>query len=134
MRCYLRHPSSIPIELRVGAAPQGRRILKDVGEGGLCFRAEQALEPGVEVHLVIPVRRPPFEADGVVAWCREVGQELQVGVRFTDAASAFALRMIEQLCHIESYRLEVARREGRELTSEAAAEEWIGRFAADFPS
>jgi Tfp pilus assembly protein PilZ len=105
-----------------------------VGEGGLCFRAEQALELGTEVHLVIPMRRPPFEADGIVAWCREVDHELQVGVRFTDAVSAFALRMIEQLCHIESYRLEVARREGRELSSEAAAEEWIGRFAAGFPS
>jgi len=133
MRHYLRHPSSIPIELHVGPSASGRRLLKDIGEGGLCFRAHIHLEPGTEIHILIPVQHPPFEADGVVTWCRGEGNEFEVGVRFCGAVSDFALRMVEQLCHIEQYRRDVLQREGRRLTSEAAAAEWISRFAGQFP-
>jgi hypothetical protein len=54
-------------------------------------------------------------------------------MRFHGAVSEFALRMVEQLCHIEQYRLEILQRDGRWLTSEAAAAEWINRFAGQFP-
>ena len=33
--------------------------------------------------------------------------------------------MIDQLCHIERYRWKVQDEEGRQLTSEEAAAEWI---------
>lgn len=42
--------------------------------------------------------------------------------------------MVEQVCYIENYRQEVLRKEGRQLDGEAAAREWIDRFAASFPS
>jgi hypothetical protein len=42
--------------------------------------------------------------------------------------------MIEQICHIEHYRKEVKLAEGRELSSEEAADEWIKRYAGDFPA
>jgi hypothetical protein len=42
--------------------------------------------------------------------------------------------MIEQICHIEHYRKEVKLVEGRELSSEEAADEWITRYAGDFPT
>jgi hypothetical protein len=41
--------------------------------------------------------------------------------------------MVEQLCHIEHYRKEVRDTEGRILDGEAAAREWISKFAAKFP-
>jgi hypothetical protein len=41
--------------------------------------------------------------------------------------------MVEQVCHIEEYRRTVQRLEGRELSAEEAAFEWIHRFAAQFP-
>ncbi|WP_366522124.1 hypothetical protein [Candidatus Accumulibacter sp. ACC003] len=47
---------------------------------------------------------------------------------------AFATRMVEQVQHIEHYRQEVLRVEGRELDGDSAALEWITRFAAHFPS
>jgi len=40
--------------------------------------------------------------------------------------------MIEQLCHIERYRWKVQKEEGRLLTSEEAAVEWISRYAGVF--
>lgn len=43
------------------------------------------------------------------------------------------MRMIEQICHIEHYRKEVERQEGRRLSSQDAADEWISRYAGDFP-
>jgi len=45
----------------------------------------------------------------------------------------FRLRMIEQICQIEHYRKEVKLVEGRDLSAEEAASEWISRYASDFP-
>ena len=42
--------------------------------------------------------------------------------------------MVEQLCHIEHYRNEVNRKEGRDISSEEAATEWIAQFADKFPA
>ncbi|WP_313952899.1 hypothetical protein [Accumulibacter sp.] len=47
---------------------------------------------------------------------------------------AFATRMVEQVQHIERYRQEVLRVEGRVLDGDSAAWEWISRYAALFPS
>jgi len=40
---------------------------------------------------------------------------------------------VEQICHIEQYKRDMRDQEGRELTGEQAAYEWIERFAAEFP-
>ena len=46
---------------------------------------------------------------------------------------AFLARMVEQICHIEDYRQSVCRVEGRRLSAEEAAVEWIAQYAAQFP-
>jgi hypothetical protein len=53
-------------------------------------------------------------------------------VQFIDADEAYRTRMVEQVSHIEEYRRSVERLEGRELSAEEAAFEWIHRFAAHF--
>ena len=45
----------------------------------------------------------------------------------------FRARMVEQVCHIEQYRHEILKNEGRKLSSEAAALEWIQKYAPLFP-
>jgi hypothetical protein len=55
------------------------------------------------------------------------------GVSFYSKNDAFRMRMLEQICHIEVYRKAVLANEGRELTSEEAAAEWIACYAASFP-
>jgi hypothetical protein len=132
MRRYIRHPSDVPIEFSIAGA-EAREALKDVSGGGLCFRAHLRIPPGADIHLVIPVRAPPFEADGVVAWCREAGREYEVGVRFYGESSGFSLRMVEQICYIEQYRRDILQHEGRHLSGEQAAAEWIALYAERFP-
>ena len=71
---------------------------------------------------------------GNVVWCDEADGAYEIGVEFEHGRDTFRMRMIEQICHIEHYRNEVERNEGRELSSQDAAREWIARFAGDFPS
>jgi hypothetical protein len=56
----------------------------------------------------------------------------EIGVAFEDSLDAFRIRMVEQVCQIERYRLSVLGCEGRELTTEEAAREWIARYADQF--
>ncbi|MBI4741046.1 MAG: PilZ domain-containing protein [Betaproteobacteria bacterium] len=133
-RKFIRHPSGIPIE--VGASGQlvyAPRDISDIGIGGLAFRCDCALKRGLVVEIRIPLFRPPFEMNGRVVWCRARGKSFELGVEFLAQDDAFRARMVEQVCYIENYRAEVSRSEGRVLTSEEAAVEWITKFAADFP-
>jgi hypothetical protein len=41
--------------------------------------------------------------------------------------------MVEQICFIEHYKNEMLETQGRKLTSEQAAAEWIENYGADFP-
>lgn len=146
MRKYIRHPSDIPINFRVSdkAAPEPH-IVKDVSVGGLCFSSREPVPKGTQIHIDIPLvlqtlgqgdnadASSQFDADGIVAWCRREADGYAVGVQFADASTQFGLRMVEQICHIEHYRFDVMQEQGRVLTSEEAAREWVERYAAEFP-
>lgn len=136
MRQFIRHPSDVPIEIQ--CAPEDgyvRRYTKNVSFGGLAFLSDAALKPESIIALRIPYLRPAFEVTAArVAWCQNEGDQYAVGVQFLDSEEAFRVRMVEQVCHIESYRKDVAQQEGRQLTSEEAAMEWITRYASSFPN
>lgn len=134
MRRFIRHPSSIPISCAVQGGPSGLpQQLENISEGGVCFHSEEALDPGLQVRLTIPVHGRDFHAEGVVTWCQSEEKGYQVGVRFNDSATAYTVRMVEQVCHIEDYRQQAAQREGRHLTAAEAASEWVIRYAEKFP-
>jgi phage tail tape-measure protein len=69
-----------------------------------------------------------------VIWCLAASDGYEVGVEFREVEDAYRARMVEQVCHIEHYRLWVKEVEGRDIDSEHAAKEWIGKFAEEFPS
>ena len=50
----------------------------------------------------------------------------------TGGTGAFRARMIAQVEQIELYRLAVMREQGRSLSRDQAAREWIARYAGDF--
>lgn len=134
MRKYIRHPTDIPLEFElVDVVAHKKDYLKDISEGGLSFQSAVYLDPGAKIKIRIPLRDPVFEAEGVVVWCRESGDHYDAGVRFKDISSEFGIRMVEQVCHIEHYKAEVLEKEGRKLSGEDAAVEWISKFAKDFP-
>ncbi len=135
MRSYLRHPTDIPIRYRLSDNRQsGSELLRNVGHGGLCFQTSHFIASGTELHITIALYGPPFEADGVVVWCKPLAKVYEVGVQFQDEETEFAVRMVEQACQIEHYKREVLTNEGRVLDGEEAAEEWIEKFAKQFPS
>ncbi|MTW22191.1 PilZ domain-containing protein [Allochromatium palmeri] len=133
-RRFLRHPSDVPIRYSLREVVTDERdYLRNIGEGGLCFNARLAIQPGTRIHIQIPIADPVFEADGIVAWCDRHGAIFEVGVRFEGVEDRYGVRMVEQVCHIEHYRHEIQEREGRSLSSEEAALEWIQKYADRFP-
>lgn len=145
MRQYIRHPSDIPIAYCLGKSQAllnqnlgttffASDRLRDVSRGGLCFSADCPVRKGTPIHIEIPINNPPYSADGTVAWCRPEGDHFAVGVQFTEPSTRYSVRMVEQVCHIEAYRSMIMEKEGRELSSEEAASEWIDKYAAEFPA
>ncbi len=133
-RGFIRHPASIPIEIMAAcdAAPATRR-LRDVGHGGLSFKASRGLEPGEMIEVRIAVSNPPTELAAQVVWCQPTHDGYDVGVQFLGGDDAFRARMVEQVCHIRHYRRQVWLDERRLLSNREAALEWISKHAAAFP-
>jgi hypothetical protein len=124
----------MPIDYRLMDGASNMERLRNVSAGGICFETSHGVDPGAKIHVSIKVGDQAFEADGQVMWCHGVNGHHEVGVRFHDAATVFTVRMVEQLCYIEQYRQQVRHAEGRQLSSEEAAREWVRRYAAEFPS
>ena len=134
-RNYLRHPSDIPIDILPAQIDAGdTRSLHNVSHGGLSFSASQLYPQGEIVRMRITLVSPAFEAVGKVVWCRGSDGHFIVGVEFLDEVDLFRARMVEQICHIEHYKKTLHESEGRHLTSQEAALEWISKYADGFPS
>lgn len=135
MRSFIRQPTDIPLEYTVGEISPFRKVnMTNVGHGGLSFRSESCFEEGTAINIRIPLREPAFEAVGTIVWCRKRGDHFDVGVEFTDTRTENAVRMVEQVAYIEHYKRTVRDREGREISGEQAAFEWIAKFARHFPN
>lgn len=134
-RRFIRHTADVPIEVRaVPGAPGVVQQGMNVSEGGLAFVSDSCPSVDDVIELRIPDVDPPFEAHARVAWCRPEEGKFLVGVQFLDASDAFKARMVEQVATIEKYRKDVLESEGRELSAQDAATEWITRYAGKFPT
>lgn len=134
-RRFIRHTLDVPLEVqRDDGGPTATQQGVNVSSGGLAFLFDACLVNGDIVRIRIPTVVPPFEARARVVWCRPEDDRFLVGVEFLDAADAFRARMVEQVCAVEQYRAKVLEQEGRRLSSQEAAAEWIGRYADSFPS
>ncbi len=134
-RGFVRHTVEVPLEISTVEAAAARTASRgiNVSHGGLAFLLDECIDIDRVVHLRIPTVRPAFEADARVVWCRPESGRYLVGVCFLDATHAFQSRMVEQVCAIEQYRAEIRAREGRILTTQEAAAEWIEKYARRFP-
>ena len=133
-RAFIRHTAGVPIEVRAVPGSAGlRQQSVNVSEGGLSFVSDRDIPIGSTIEVRIAEVDPPFEARARVVWSSPENGRHCIGVQFLDANDAFRARMVEQVCSIERYRKEVEEREGRALTPQEAAAEWIGRYAGRFP-
>jgi hypothetical protein len=133
-REFLRHTVDVPIEVeRLGEHnPQAGQGI-NVGHGGLAFVSASCPAVGELLNIRIPTVKPAFEGRARVAWCRPESAEYLIGVQFLDSAAAFRSRMVQQVCSIERYRRQIQQQEGRSLTPQEAAAEWVARYAGRFP-
>jgi len=133
MRSFIRHPSNIPIDFQLEElVTNGDDYLKNVSEGGLAFHSTVTLEPGTTIRIKIPLVSPVFQAVGKVTWCHPMNGTFEIGIQFRDEDDSFRARRIEQICHIEQYKQTALDNEGRQLSGEQAAVEWIQQYAANF--
>ena len=133
MRRYIRHSTDLPVDISLShVVPRGREYLRNISRGGLRFRSTIALEPGRGIRVGIPVSQPVFETQGVVAWCQPANDGkpgFEVGVHFDDLHPVIGDGLMDRICHIEQYKHEVWLRDGRWLTGEEAALEWLQQQA-----
>lgn len=110
------------------------QTITNVSLGGLAFVSQRPLEVLQRVRVCIPLLQQDNYLVGNVVWCEKIGKSYEIGIEFEKSRDVFRLRMIEQICHIEHYRNEVERLEGRQLSAQEAAGEWISKYAGDFPA
>ncbi|ANG63631.1 hypothetical protein A8C75_14870 [Marinobacterium aestuarii] len=133
-RHYIRHPSEIPIQIVLAGQPHEHKM-SNISLGGICVHTRHCLPDNTDIIIRIPLLMPQFSASGRVRWCHyHALEDALLGICFSDEETAFAVRMVEQVCHIESYRQRACRDTGRNYSSEEAAIEWIARYAHRFPS
>jgi len=113
----MRHPTEIPVDVWPAAGEARRHRARNVSLGGLSFQAERPLTLGSVVNVRIASVDPSFETLARVVWCRRTSVGYELGVAFLSEDDAFRARMVEQVCHIESYRRALVR-EGRALSAE----------------
>lgn len=132
MRQFIRHPVTIPIHVHPVDHPSAYITVQNLSAGGLCFETDTPVAIGSLVEFVIPNIDPEYHGDGVIVWRKEpTPNHYCVGMCFITDDEYYRTRMVEQVCNIEVYRKSLAAM-GRKLSADAAAQEWIARFAENF--
>ena len=139
IRKFIRHPADVPIQVSLDWVDDENdetvdQTITNVSLGGLAFHSAKSLEVLQRVRISIPVLQQENHLVGNVVWCEKSDVGFEIGIEFEHSRDVFRLRMIEQICHIEHYRKEVEHQEGRKLSSQEAAKEWISKYAGDFPA
>ena len=128
----IRHPFDIPLEVKaVVADDQPNR--KQVVCGQLSFHFPMMIAVGVLLSICVPSINAQEMLQGQVTSISRSSHGFMIAMSFQSEEELFRMRMLEQLCQIENYRQRVLGCEGRLLSQEQAASEWIDRHAATFP-
>ena len=133
-RGYIQHPSEIPLKTKLVKAPLPEvQSVQATPSRGLCLESAKSFEVGNNLQVSITLNGSEFKADATVAWVEPEDDHYIIGVNFNDKDKSYGIRMAEQICHIEHYRRDVLQHQGRQLTEEEAAIDWVDRYASTFP-
>jgi hypothetical protein len=131
---FIRHPGDRPISVR--RLPFWRRW-RHTGNRqtgiGIVFEHPAYLRPGSPIEITIPLRGEAQHFEGCVVLVREISIGYEIGLRLLDPDQGTRIRIVEQICYMESY-LYSRMDSGHALTPNRAANEWIQQHAAMFPS
>ncbi len=133
---YLQHPSEVPLYAKRKKSRQKDTTSQEQTalNTGLCFRTTDSFAADTTIEITLFLNGSALNAEARVAWVEKDGDSHWVGVNFTNSESSYTMRMAEQICQIEHYRQDVLATQGRRLSQEQAAAEWVERYAARFPA
>lgn len=135
---FIRHPTGYPLECRRIWFKKQRKddifTEQDQGNIGLCFISEKYIKPGTTLEISINLRGEIHKFMGKVVLVKNLDNQYEIGLWISNKADSAKIRIVEQICHIETYLQHKRYREGPFISRERATEEWISRFAATFPS
>jgi len=130
---FIHHPSAFPLSYKRLWFDKDKDS-DNAQEIGLCFRSEKYLKPGISVEISIPLRGEEQKFRGKVVLVRNMDDYFEIGIWLTQAADVHRARIVEQICHIETYLRTKKHQEGPFVSNERVAEEWVSKYAAAFPS
>lgn len=132
---FIHHPNEVPIKIVVRDKQLPLSCVGQSSSTGVYIHTPTRYDISSCVEVEINVQSPAFFARGCVCSSEPLSEGIgyETGIVFDCPDTAFAVRMIEQICHIEQYRQQVCKEEGRELSIDNAAVEWITQHAASFP-
>ncbi|MFY0677401.1 MAG: PilZ domain-containing protein [Neptuniibacter sp.] len=128
----IHHPEEFSIELQQKKTPHP--LSDKYLNLKLVCHSSTPFSSGESVAIHLPSVSNNDEVMGVVEWCNSSQQGFELGIKFSDPNELMRLRMLEQLCFIKRYRNHVLHIEGRDLSDQDAALEWIAKYARLFPS
>ena len=133
---FIHHPASFPIEFRRiwFGNKHGDTIFNEEGNIGVCFESEKYIRPGITLEISIPLRGETQKFRGKVVLVINKGDHFEIGIWLTSKADSGRIRIVEQICHIETYLRQKRHHEGPFVSKERVAQEWITKFAGSFPS
>ena len=129
---FIHHPSTFPLSYKRlwfnkdNDSDNAQAI-------GLCFRSEKYLKPGISVEISIPLRGEVQKFRGKVVLVRNMDDHFEIGIWLTQAADVHRARIVEQICHIETYLRTKKHQDGPFVSNERVTEEWVSKYAAAFP-
>ncbi|MCP8687072.1 hypothetical protein [Marinobacterium sedimentorum] len=129
---FIRHPDEIPLELQV-VDPLCNTVQLPMPLGLLC-RSAAMIATGQQVNISTSELAHAPAITGQIEWCHAHQDHFELHICFASDEHAQRMRMFEQVCHIRRYRQWVQDQQGRSLSEDEAALEWIAKYAALFPS
>ncbi|MGH1430710.1 MAG: PilZ domain-containing protein [Neptuniibacter sp.] len=128
----IHHPEEFSIELQQKKTPYP--ISDKFLNLKLVCHSSTPFSSGESVAIHLPTVSNNEEVMGVVEWCNSAQRGFELGIKFSDPNELMRLRMLEQICFIKRYRNHVLHIEGRDLSDQDAALEWIAKYARLFPN
>jgi len=133
---FIHHPAGFPLDCkRIWFGVKEESLQDESGNIGLIFESHKYIKPGSTIEIVIPLRNGEEKFRGKVVLIRNLGDYYEVGLWLSHRADASRARIVEQICHIETYLQAKKYRDGPyTINRERIAEEWITKYAASVPS
>ncbi|MFQ5661412.1 MAG: hypothetical protein ACE5GZ_13400 [Gammaproteobacteria bacterium] len=132
---FIHHPVNFPIEFRRLWFPEKQDGAVNTGKIGVMFESQKYIKPGTTVEIVIPLRNETEKFRGKVVLVRDHSDYYEIGLWMYHHDDASRVRIVEQICHIETYLQEKKYRDGPySINHDRITEEWISKYAGSVPT